>query len=144
MDAAEYKHIVLGIIFLKYISDSFAELHEKLKKGEGEFAHANTEDPDEYLAHNVFFVPQEARWNNLLGQAKLPGIGEALDTAMEAIERINPTLKGILPKVYAKPNLDKAALGQLLDLIGDMGLQEKQHDIKDGSRLVKRGFSNKI
>lgn len=131
MDAAEYKHIVLGIIFLKYISDSFEELSEKLKKGEGEFAHANAEDPDEYLAHNVFFVPQEARWKNLLAQAKLPGVGEALDTAMEAIERLNPTLKGILPKVYAKPNLDKAALGQLLDLIGDMGLKEKQNDIKD-------------
>jgi type I restriction enzyme M protein len=131
MDAAEYKHIVLGLIFIKYISDSFEELHEKLKKGDGDFAHANPEDPDEYMAHNVFFVPQEARWNNLLAQAKQPGIGEALDTAMEAVERLNPTLKGILPKVFAKPNLDKTALGQLLDLIGTTGLKEEQMSSKD-------------
>jgi type I restriction enzyme M protein len=131
MDAAEYKHIVLGLIFLKYISDSFEELHRKLEKGEGDFTHANPEDPDEYLAHNVFFIPQEARWKNLLVQAKQPGVGEALDTAMEALERLNPTLKGILPKVYAKPNLDKAALGQLLDMIATIGIKEEQGNVKD-------------
>lgn len=131
MDAAEYKHIVLGLIFLKYISGSFEELHSKLQEGKGDYAHADAEDPDEYLAHNVFFVPPEARWSTLLAQAKHAGIGEALDTAMEAIERLNPTLKDILPKVYAKPNLDKAALGQLIDLIGDMGLKESQSNVKD-------------
>lgn len=131
IDAAEYKHIVLGLIFLKYISGSFEELHRKLQEGKGDYAHADAEDPDEYLAHNVFFVPPEARWGTLLSQAKHAGIGEALDTAMEAIERLNPTLKDILPKVYAKPNLDKAALGQLIDLIGDMGLKENQSNVKD-------------
>jgi len=131
MDAAEYKHIVLGLIFLKYISGSFEELHRKLQEGKGDNAHADPEDPDEYLAHNVFFVPPEARWSTLLSQAKHAGIGEALDTAMEAIERLNPTLKDILPKVYAKPNLDKTALGQLIDLIGDMGLKEDQKNVKD-------------
>jgi len=131
MDAAEYKHIVLGLIFLKYISGSFEELHSKLQEGKDDYAHADAEDPDEYLAHNVFFVPPEARWSTLLSQAKHAGIGEALDTAMEAIERLNPTLKDILPKVYAKPNLDKAALGQLIDLIGDMGLKEDQKNVKD-------------
>src|SRR3989344_6091411 len=131
MDAAEYKHIVLGLIFLKYISGSFEELHSKLQEGKGDYAHADAEDPDEYLAHNVFFVPPEARWSTLLAQAKHADIGEALDTAMEAIERLNPTLKDILPKVYAKPNLDKAALGQLIDLIGDMGLKESQSNVKD-------------
>ena len=131
MDAAEYKHIVLGLIFLKYISGSFEELHSKLQEGKGDYAHADAEDPDEYLAHNVFFVPPEARWSTLLAQAKHAGIGEALDTAMEAIERLNPTLKDILPKVYAKPNLDKAALGQLIDLIGGMGLKEDQRNVKD-------------
>ena len=131
MDAAEYKHIVLGLIFLKYISGSFEELHEKLVKGEGEFAHADAEDPDEYLAHNVFFVPQKTRWSTLLAKAKDPGIGEILDDAMEALEKQNPTLKGILPKVFAKPNLDKTALGQLLDMIGTIGLKEEQGNIKD-------------
>ncbi|MCK5019785.1 MAG: SAM-dependent DNA methyltransferase, partial [Candidatus Peribacteraceae bacterium] len=131
MDAAEYKHIVLGLIFLKYISGSFEELHDKLKKGDGEFAHADPEDSDEYLAHNVFFVPQQARWNALLSKAKDPSVGEVLDDAMEALEKQNPTLKGILPKVYAKPNLDKTALGQLLDMIGTIGLKEEQGNIKD-------------
>src|SRR3989339_976364 len=95
MDAAEYKHIVLGLIFLKYISDSFEELYTKIKEGKGDFAGANFEDPDEYRAENVFFVPQIARWSYLHSRAKLPSIGKDADDAMGAIEKENPTLKGI-------------------------------------------------
>jgi type I restriction enzyme M protein len=131
MDAAEYKHIVLGLIFLKYISDSFEELYEKLKKGEGEYQGANPEDPDEYTAENVFFVPPTARWSYLHSRAKLPSIGNDIDNAMEAIEKENPTLKGILPKVYARPNLDKASLGGLIDLIGDIAMGDLVAKSKD-------------
>ena len=97
MDAAEYKHIVLGLIFLKYISDSFEELYNKIKEGKGDFTDANPEDADEYRAENVFFVPQISRWSYLHSRAKLPSIGKDLDDAMEAIEKENPTQKGILP-----------------------------------------------
>lgn len=131
MDAAEYKHIVLGLIFLKYISDSFEELYEKIKGGEGDFAGANPEDADEYRAENVFFVPQTARWQYLHSRAKLPSIGKDIDEAMEVIEKENPTLKGILPKVYARPNLDKAALGGLIDLIGNIALGTEAAKSKD-------------
>ena len=131
MDAAEYKHIVLGLIFLKYISDSFEELYTKIKDGKGDFSGANPEDPDEYRAENVFFVPQIARWVYLHSRAKLPSIGKDLDDAMEAIEKENPTLKGILPKVYARPNLDKAALGGLIDLVGNIALGTEAAKSKD-------------
>ncbi len=131
MDAAEYKHIVLGLIFLKYISDSFEELYNKIKAGEGDFTDANPEDPDEYRAENVFFVPQVARWNYLHARAKQPIIGKDLDDAMEAIEKENPTLKGILPKVYARPNLDKTALGGLIDLVGNIALGTEAAKSKD-------------
>jgi len=131
MDAAEYKHIVLGLIFLKYISDSFEELYFKIKDGKGDFFGANPEDPDEYRAENVFFVPQIARWSYLYSRAKLPSIGKDIDDAMEAIEKENPTLKGILPKVYARPNLDKAALGGLIDLIGNIALGNEAAKSKD-------------
>ncbi len=131
MDAAEYKHIVLGLIFLKYISDSFEELYEKIKAGEGEFANANPEDADEYRAENIFFVPQSARWSHLHAASKQPTIGKDLDDAMEAIEKENPTLKGILPKVYARPNLDKAALGGLIDLVGNIALGTEAAKSKD-------------
>ncbi len=131
MDAAEYKHIVLGLIFLKYISDSFEELYEKIKAGAGDFKDANPEDADEYRAENVFFVPQLARWNYLHAMAKQPGIGTDLDDAMEAIEKENPTLKGILPKVYARPNLDKTALGGLIDLVGNIALGTEAAKSKD-------------
>ncbi|OGT08943.1 MAG: DNA methyltransferase [Gammaproteobacteria bacterium GWE2_37_16] len=131
MDAAEYKHIVLGLIFLKYISDSFEELYAKIKAGEGEFANSNPEDPDEYRAENVFFVPQIARWSYLHSRAKLPSIGKDADDAMEAIEKENPTLKGILPKVFARPNLDKAALGGLIDLIANIALGNAAAKSKD-------------
>jgi len=131
MDAAEYKHIVLGLIFLKYISDSFEELRAKLAEGKGEYAGADPEDSDEYMAENVFFVPPTARWSYLHSRAKLPSIGNDIDSAMEAIEKENPTLKGILPKVYARPNLDKAALGGLIDLIGDIALGDAVAKSKD-------------
>ena len=131
MDAAEYKHIVLGLIFLKYISDSFEELYSKIKEDKGDFTGANSEDPDEYRAENVFFVPQIARWSYLYSRAKLPSIGKDIDDAMEAIEKENPTLKGILPKVYARPNLDKAALGGLIDLIGNIALGNEAAKSKD-------------
>lgn len=122
IDAAEYKHVVLGLIFLKYISDSFEELHAKLKAGEGEYAGADPEDRDEYRAENVFFVPPSARWSYLQGRAKLPEIGKDIDSAMDAIERENHSLKGVLPKVYAKENLDPTSLGELIDLISNIAL----------------------
>src|SRR5213594_866159 len=122
MDAAEYKHVVLGLIFLKYISDSFEEHHEKLKSGTGDYAGSNPEDPDEYRAENIFWVPPAARWTYLQNSAKQPTIGKIVDDAMVAIERDNPRLKGILPKEYARPALDKNRLGELIDLIGAIGL----------------------
>lgn len=131
IDAAEYKHVVLGLIFLKYISDSFEEMYQKLEKGEGEYAGADPEDQDEYRGENVFWVPQEARWNYLHARAKQPTIGKDLDDAMEAIEKENSVLKGILPKVYARPNLDKAALGGLIDLIGDTAIGNEAAKSKD-------------
>lgn len=114
MDAAEYKHVVLGLIFLKYISDSFEEHHAKLAAGEGEYAGANPEDPDEYRAENIFWVPKEARWSYLQANAKQPSIGKIVDDAMVAIEHDNPRLKGVLPKDYARPALDKHRLGELI------------------------------
>lgn len=131
IDAAEYKHVVLGLIFLKYISDSFEELHQKLKEGKGEYEGADPEDKDEYKAQNVFWVPGEARWSYLHSRSKLPTIGKDIDDAMELIEKENPSLKGILPKVYARPNLDKAALGGLIDLIGDTAIGDEASKSKD-------------
>src|SRR5690554_5516789 len=122
IDAAEYKHVVLGLIFLKYISDAFEEHYEKLKAGEGEYAGADPEDKDEYKAENVFFVPPSARWNFLKSHAKQPTIGKTVDEAMDAIERENASLKGVLPKVYARQNLDPTGLGGLIDLISNIAL----------------------
>jgi type I restriction enzyme M protein len=122
IDAAEYKHVVLGLIFLKYISDSFEELYLKLNIGVGEYTGADPEDKDEYKAENVFFVPQNARWNFIQASAKLPDIGKVVDDAMDAIEKENASLKGVLPKVYAKQNLDPTSLGELIDLIGNIAL----------------------
>jgi type I restriction enzyme M protein len=128
MDAAEYKHIVLGLIFLKYISDRFEGLHQRLIQD----PHADAEDKDEYLAENVFFVPQTARWSFLQHQrAKLPSIGKDLDDAMDAIELDNPSLKGVLPKDYARPALDKKRLGELVDLIGNVGFNAPGQNSKD-------------
>src|SRR3989454_8978307 len=101
MDASEYKHVVLGLVFLKYISDAFATRHEQLEHESSEGA--DPEDPDEYRAKNVFWVPPEARWEQLAARAKDPSIGVLLDDAMEAIERENVSLRGDLPKDYARP-----------------------------------------
>ncbi len=122
MDAAEYKHVVLGLIFLKYISDTFEEHRAKLVAGEGDYAGADPEDPDEYKAENVFWVPADARWSHLQANAKQPTIGKTVDDAMVAIERDNPRLKGVLPKDYARPGLDKHRLGELIDLIATIEL----------------------
>jgi len=122
MDAAEYKHVVLGLIFLKYISDSFYDLYYKLKEGKGEYEGADPDDPYEYRAENVFYVPPQARWDYLQSRAKLPTIGKDIDEAMEAVEKDNPSLKGVLPKEYAKEKLDKQSLGGLIDLIGTIAL----------------------
>jgi len=129
MDAAEYKHVVLGLIFLKYISDSFEEQHAKLVAQQSEGA--NAEDPDEYRAFNIFWVPPEARWSFLQNDAKQPTIGKMIDDAMAAIERDNPSLKGVLSKDYARPALDKQRLGELIDLIGTIGLGDKESRSKD-------------
>jgi type I restriction enzyme M protein len=129
LDAAEYKHVVLGLIFLKYISDAFEEHHTRLlaEKSSG----ADPEDPDEYRAFNIFWVPREARWQQLQANAKQPAIGKLIDDAMVAIERDNMTLKGVLPKDYARPALDKQRLGELIDLIGTLGLGDSENRSKD-------------
>ena len=142
MDAAEYKHIVLGLIFLKYISDAFEErqrwLLEQAANPQSEYfvreeqvRYQIAEDPDEYRAEHIFWVPPEARWSYLQSRAKEPEIGKFLDTAMEAIERDNPSLKRVLPKDYARPALDKQRLGELIDLIGTIGLGDKENRSKD-------------
>jgi type I restriction enzyme M protein len=127
IDAAEYKNVVLGLIFLKYISDSFQELYDRLAGD----SFSDPEDRDEYIAENCFFVPREARWAELQAKAKLPEIGVYLDDAMSAIEKENRELKNVLPKVYGKANLDKASLGQLIDVISDIELQAHSVDTKD-------------
>ena len=142
MDAAEYKHIVLGLIFLKYISDAFAERYKKIEETvtnpssemyvkEPEARYEVLEDRDEYLAENVFWVPKKARWDYLQKNAKQPTIGKLIDDAMDEIERVNPKLKGVLPKNYARPALDKQRLGELIDLIGTIGLGDKENRSKD-------------
>ena len=129
MDAAEYKHVVLGLIFLKYISDSFEERYKELeaevKQG------ADPEDRDEYHSENVFWVPKEARWKFIQDQAKQPEIGKIIDEAMDLIEKDNPSLRGVLPKDYARPTLDKRRLGELVDLIGTIGLGDKESKSND-------------
>jgi len=127
MDAAEYKHVVLGLIFLKYISDAFDELYQKLSSTKG----ADPEDSDEYRAENVFYVPKKARWDYLQKNAKQPVIGKIIDDAMDEIEKDNPGLKGVLPKNYSREGLDKQRLGELIDLIGTIGLGDKENRSKD-------------
>jgi type I restriction enzyme M protein len=129
MDAAEYKHVVLGLIFLKYISDAFEERHAILlaEKAQG----ADPEDPDEYRAQNVFWVPPEARWAHLKAHARQPTIGQLVDDAMTGIERDNPALKSVLPKDYARPALDKERLGQLIDLISNIKVGDQAGRSKD-------------
>jgi len=122
MDAAEYKHVVLGLIFLKYISDSFEEMRQKLLAGKGNYKGSDPEDADEYRAENVFWVPKDARWLHLQNNARQTSIGKVVDDAMVALERDNPRLRGVLPKDYARPALDKSRLGELIDLIATINL----------------------
>ena len=129
MDAAEYKHVVLGLIFLKYISDAFEERHARLE-GEQDQG-ADPEDPDEYRAVSIFWVPREARWGHLKAQARQPTIGQLVDDAMAAIERDNPVLKDVLPKDYARPALDKQRLGQLIDMISNIKVGDEDARSKD-------------
>ena len=131
MDAAEYKHVVLGLIFLKYISDAFEELYNSFKEGKGEYEGADPEDKNEYIAEKVFFVPPIARWQHLQGRAKLPTIGKDIDDAMDAIEKDNPSLKGVLPKVYAQEKLDKQSLGGLVDMVSTATIGTKEAQSKD-------------
>ena len=129
MDAAEYKHVVLGLIFLKYISDAFEEMHARLEGEQDEGA--DLEDPDEYRAKNIFWVPPEARWSHLKAQAKQPVVGRLVDDAMAAIERDNSVLKDVLPKDYARPALDKQRLGQLIDMISNIRVGDADARSKD-------------
>ncbi len=142
MDAAEYKHVVLGLIFLKYISDAFEERRSWLGRqtsdpasdyylAEEQARYQVLEDRDEYTAENVFWVPKEARWDYIQGKAKQTTIGKVIDDAMVAIEKENPSLKGVLPKDYARPALDKQRLGELIDLIGTIGLGDRESRSKD-------------
>ena len=129
MDAAEYKHVALGLIFLKYISDAFEEQYQKLvtQKSEG----ADPEDKNEYLADKIFFVPVMARWTYIQGRATQPTIGKDIDDAMDAIEKDNPSLRGVLPKVFAQEKLDKTSLGGLVNLVGSATLGTKEAQSKD-------------
>lgn len=129
MDAAEYKHVVLGLIFLKYISDAFGEKYDELAAQQAQGA--DPEDRDEYLAENIFWVPKEARWAYLQGHATQPNIGKLIDEAMVAIETDNPRLKGVLPKDYARPALDKRSLGGVVNLIAGIGLGDAESRSKD-------------
>lgn len=159
MDPAEYKHVVLGLLFLKYIEDAFEErrvaLEAALANPKSDYYVADPkkraaelegvlEERDEYTAENVFWVPPKARWSYIRAQAKQPTIGKTLDDAMDLIERENPSLKGVLPQVYALPNLDKHALGQLIDLISGIGLGTKEHQDKDTLGRVYEYFLSRF
>ncbi len=128
MDAAEYKHVVLGLIFLKYISDAFEEHRANVLAGYGEEA---AEDRDEYTAENIFWVPKEARWDRLKKSARQPTIGQIVDEAMSAIERDNPSIKDVLPKEYGRPALDKVRLGQLVDLVSNIQVGDRESRSRD-------------
>jgi type I restriction enzyme M protein len=155
MDAGEYKHVVLGLIFLKYISDAFEEHHVHLLQEaanpkseyyvkEARARYRVAEDHDEYLAENIFWVPKEARWSYLQANAKQPTIGKLIDDAMDKIEKENPSLKGVLSKDYARPALDKHRLGELIDLIGTIGLGDKENRSKDVLGRVYEYFLGKF
>ncbi len=159
MDPAEYKHVVLGLIFLKYISDAFEERQQQLiasvsdpdsddyiddpEERKEELADL-LEDRDEYIAENVFWVPKEGRWSHLQAKATQPVIGKLVDDAMDAIEQVNPALKGALPKVYARPGLDKRRLGELINLISGIGLGSKEHRDKDTLGRVYEYFLSRF
>lgn len=139
IESSEYKHVVLGLIFLKYISDAFEEKHDELAaEGEG-----FEEDMDAYTADNIFFVPKEARWDNIKAQAKKPIIGQIIDDAMVAIEKNNDGLKGVLPKNYARPEIDKARMGELIDLFS-FKVGDKEARAKDVLGRVYEYFLGKF
>ena len=142
MDAAEYKHVVLGLIFLKYISDAFEAKHTDLvsQKTQG----ADPEDPDEYKAASIFWVPKEARWTHLKASAPQPMIGTLVDDAMSAIERDNPSLKGVLPKDFARTGLDKQRLGQIINLVSDIALGSTADRAKDTLGRVYEYFLSRF
>lgn len=127
MDAGDYKNVVLGLIFLKYISDAFQELYNQLTQEQ----YADPEDRDEYLAENIFWVPKEARWVNLQENAKKPEIGVMIDNAMREIEKDNPSLKGVLPQDYGREDLDKRRLGELIDLISTIAMGDRDSRAQD-------------
>ncbi|MCB1833728.1 MAG: type I restriction-modification system subunit M N-terminal domain-containing protein, partial [Geminicoccaceae bacterium] len=127
MEPSDYKHVALGLIFLKYISDAFEAKRAELLKEEL----ADAEDPEEYLAENVFWVPKEARWSHLQARAKQNTIGKDIDGAMLAIENCNASLKGVLPKDYARPALNKVMLGELIDLVSGIGMAEEADRSRD-------------
>ena len=142
MDAAEYKHVVLGLIFLKYISDAFeskrAELEAQRDQG------ADPEDQDEYRATNIFWVPKEARWAYVKANAPQPTIGKLVDDAMTAIERDNIVLKGVLPKDYARPGIDKQRLGQIINLVSDIAMGSAAERAKDTLGRVYEYFLSRF
>src|SRR5690349_14160909 len=142
MDAAEYKHIVLGLIFLKYVSDAFAERRSELERRfadpkdeyyieDAELRADDLEDRDYYSEANVFWVPESARWEQMRGKAKQPGLGKVIDDALTAIENDNPRLKGILDKRFARSQLEPGRLGELVDLISTIGFNGNEHKAKD-------------
>ncbi len=142
MDAAEYKHVVLGLIFLKYISDAFEAKHAELEAQQSQGA--DPEDPDEYRATNIFWVPKEARWAHLKASAPQPSIGTLIDDAMAAIERDNPTLKGVLPKDFGRAGLDKQRLGQIINLVSDIALGSAADRAKDTLGRVYEYFLSRF
>ena len=127
IDAAEYKHVCLGLIFLKYISDAFEDHRAELQLIEG----ANLEDPDEYRGDNIFWVPVDARWSNIQDMARQATVGQIIDSAMEAVERENSALKDVLPKNYARPALDARRLGQLIDVISNIRVGDREARSRD-------------
>jgi type I restriction enzyme M protein len=140
IDAAEYKHYVLGLLFLKYVADAFKELYQKIVNKEGEHAYDDPEDKLVYSSNYVFFVPPNSRWNYLVSRAKLPTIGEDVDTAMDLIEKENPKLRGVLPKQFARPQLDKMVLGELIDVINNINIGNEAARKKDLLGVVYEYF----
>ena len=140
MDAAEYKHVVLGLIFLKYVSDSFTEKYEELKAA----GYGDEEDRDEYLADNIFWVPKEARWETIRAHANNPDIGKVIDAAMETIEKENDSLKGVLTKNYSRQELDKTRLGELVTLFTNIDVGTSAAKEKDVLGRVYEYFLGKF
>ena len=140
MDAAEYKHVVLGLIFLKYVSDTFMEKYKELLEEDEEFA----EDMDAYLAEGVFWVPEIARWDYIAKHSKQVEIGQIVDSALDAIEKENDSLRGVLPKNYSRPELDKRILGEIIDLFTNINVGGKEGKEKDILGRVYEYFLGKF